>query len=159
MDQLARAQADLPFSQRRQVVHDLVPRLPPRRGRPSTGLFCLAQLEVPQAMDEVGAHMAGGGRSAAVEHTRGDDVSGEVADATNCWTHPAFLIYDEQHSSGEVCFHGEDNLEAYVAFIQEVQGSRGRKGGNIYRRARRTGDRDSELTVCVDRGPMGETRW
>ena len=34
------------------------------------------------------------------------------------WTHPAFLIYDEQHSFDRVFFYGEDSPEAYKAFIR-----------------------------------------
>ncbi|KAI1792756.1 hypothetical protein LXA43DRAFT_1093398 [Ganoderma leucocontextum] len=74
------------------------------------------------------------------------------------WAHPAFLMYDRQHSFDEVFFYAEDSPEAYAAFMREVQGPRSRpEGGNMYRWARRTGER--ELTVCFDREPATEVEW
>ncbi|KAI1792753.1 hypothetical protein LXA43DRAFT_314162 [Ganoderma leucocontextum] len=74
------------------------------------------------------------------------------------WAYPAFLMYDRQHSFGEVFFSAEDRLEAYATFMEEVQGPRGGyRGGKMYRWARRTGDK--ELTVCLDKEPTTEIKW
>ena len=74
------------------------------------------------------------------------------------WAYPAFLVYDRQHSFGEVFFAMEDSPEAYAAFVREVQGPRGGyQGGKMYRWARRTGEK--ELTVCLDKEPTTEIKW
>ncbi|PIL28923.1 hypothetical protein GSI_08970 [Ganoderma sinense ZZ0214-1] len=74
------------------------------------------------------------------------------------WAYPAFLVYDRQHSFGEVFFSAQDGLEVYAEFMEEVQGPRGGyRGGKMYRWARRTGER--ELTVCLDKEPTTEIKW
>ncbi|KAI1792760.1 hypothetical protein LXA43DRAFT_314595 [Ganoderma leucocontextum] len=71
------------------------------------------------------------------------------------WAHPAFLMYDRQHSFDNVFFYAEDSPEVYAALMQEVQGPRsGHEGTNMYRWARRTDKR--ELKVCLDREPTSE---
>ena len=74
------------------------------------------------------------------------------------WAYTAFLVYDRQHSFGEVFFSAQDGLETYAAFMEEVQSPRGGyRGGKMYRWARRTGER--ELTVCLDKEPTTEIKW
>ena len=67
------------------------------------------------------------------------------------------MLYDRKRSF-QVFMRPDDDSERFSAFYREMTGPRGGHGGlKMYRWARRTGD--WELSICLDREPLMDTKW